>query len=87
MKITIPHVLQQKQNGYKALTSFGLDSPQQGDFGVQIKGGVEWLAKGDELLMPVSEVKQAGRHNLANSLAALALGDAVGLKCQRCWRY
>ena len=66
--------------GNNTLTSFGLDKPQSEDFGLQLKGSVEWLAKGEELLMLVSEVKQAGRHNLANSLAALALGEAVGLE-------
>ena len=65
--------------GYKALSSFGLNKPESGDFGLQTENDVEWLAKGEVLLMPATEVKQAGRHNLANSLAALALGDAVGL--------
>ena len=30
--------------------------------------------------MSVDQVRQPGRHNIANSLAALALGDAAGLK-------
>jgi UDP-N-acetylmuramoylalanine--D-glutamate ligase len=44
------------------------------DFGTQA-----WLMHGDERLMPVAEIRMAGRHNLSNALAALALGDAVGL--------
>jgi len=36
-----------------------------------VKGDDRWLAAGD--------VRLPGRHNLANALAALALGDAVGL--------
>lgn len=62
----------------ETLLSFGLDKPEAGQYGLLVKDSVEWLAKGEELLMPVSEVKQVGRHNLANSLAALALGEAAG---------
>jgi len=64
----------------KSITSFGLDAPKTDDYGLQDKNGTEWLAKGSELLMPVDEIKQPGRHNIANSLAALALGDAAGLE-------
>ena len=64
----------------QSILSFGLDKPAAGQYGIQFKNDVEWLAKGDELLIPVSEVKQVGKHNLANSLAALALGEVAGLK-------
>ncbi|MEH6456105.1 MAG: UDP-N-acetylmuramoyl-L-alanine--D-glutamate ligase [Cocleimonas sp.] len=60
--------------------SFGLDKPKTGQYGLQIQNNIEWLAKGDDLLIPVSEVKQIGKHNIANSLAALALGEVAGLK-------
>src|SRR4029453_13461558 len=33
-----------------------------------------WLARGGELLMPVSDLHLVGRHNAQNALAALALG-------------
>lgn len=59
--------------------SFGLDTPEKGQYGIQLKDDVEWLAKGDDLLIPVVEIKQVGKHNLANSLAALALGEKAGL--------
>ncbi len=49
------------------------------DFGLLLHGGEEWLACGPERLMPASELAMAGRHNLSNALAALALGSAVGL--------
>lgn len=59
---------------------FGLGTPAtRFDFGVRESDGKRWLARGEELLMPVSELKIAGMHNVANALAALALGDAVGL--------
>ncbi|MEB8430609.1 UDP-N-acetylmuramoyl-L-alanine--D-glutamate ligase [Cocleimonas sp. KMM 6892] len=65
----------------KSLVSFGLNQPDAGDFGLILDpdSDQEWLAKGDELLMLVSNIKQPGRHNIANSLAALALGEAAGL--------
>jgi UDP-N-acetylmuramoylalanine--D-glutamate ligase len=64
----------------QSILSFGLDKPEAGHYGLQTQNGIEWLAKGDELLMPVSDVKQVGTHNLANSLAALALGEIAGLQ-------
>jgi UDP-N-acetylmuramoylalanine--D-glutamate ligase len=39
-----------------------------------------WLALGDERLIAADELRIAGRHNVANALAALALGDAAGLE-------
>jgi len=59
--------------------SFGLDAPTGNNFGLRTSGGVEWLAQGAKLLMPVSDVLIAGRHNTSNALAALCLGDAIGL--------
>jgi UDP-N-acetylmuramoylalanine--D-glutamate ligase len=38
-----------------------------------------WLARHGTQLMPVSEMKISGLHNAANALAALALGEALGL--------
>jgi len=65
----------------KSLVSFGFNQPDSGDFGLRTDTNTneEWLAKGEELLMPVSNIKQPGRHNIANSLAALALGEVAGL--------
>lgn len=68
--------------GVKQRVSFGLDAPQAGDYGLLGAGDDEWLAKGDEKLMPASVMRMQGRHNLANGLAALALGEAAGLGSQ-----
>jgi UDP-N-acetylmuramoylalanine--D-glutamate ligase len=38
-----------------------------------------WLARRGSALMPVSALKISGRHNAANALATLALGDALRL--------
>ncbi len=59
--------------------SFGLDAPDFNAFGVRESHGERFLAFEHELLMPVRELKIAGDHNIANALAALALGHAVKL--------
>jgi UDP-N-acetylmuramoylalanine--D-glutamate ligase len=62
------------------LSSFGLlPSDEPGAFQTLQHEGREWLACGREPLLPVSELRIAGRHNVANALAALALGRALGL--------
>ena len=66
--------------GSKEMISFGLDKPKKDQYGLRQKEGLDWLAKGDELLMLASEIKLPGKHNIANSLAALALGEVAGLK-------
>lgn len=60
-------------------SSFGLGHEDSNDFAVVMRGGQLQLAWKREALMPVSELKIAGQHNVANALAALALGHAVGL--------
>lgn len=49
------------------------------EFSLVDQGGEPCLGFNGEPLMPVSDVRIAGRHNTANALAALALGHAVGL--------
>jgi UDP-N-acetylmuramoylalanine--D-glutamate ligase len=58
---------------------FGFGEPSDEDFGVRVLDTGPWICKGTTPLMPVSEVCMPGRHNLANALAALALGEAAGL--------
>ena len=60
--------------------SFGLSEPADGDFGVIDTGAGEWIVRGSERWMPVAHLRMPGRHNLANALAALALGEAAGLE-------
>jgi len=53
---------------------FGLSAPESDmEYGVSEHDGESWLARGSTPLLPVSEIKLAGRHNHANVLAALAL--------------
>lgn len=48
-------------------------------FGVEEHAGEPWLALAREALLPVRELNIAGGHNIANALAALAIGAAAGL--------
>ncbi len=59
---------------------YTLGEPVAGEFGVRDYQGAQWLARGDERIMPVSAIRMAGHHNVVNVLAALALGDAIGLE-------
>lgn len=59
--------------------SFGLTSPADQEWGLKTLEGEIWLAKGHHPLMKVSALRIQGRHNWANALAALALGDILGL--------
>ena len=58
-------------------TSFGLDAPDLKTYGVIREAGQSYLAKGREKLLLASEMGIFGEHNIANALAALALGEAV----------
>ncbi|KAG1663523.1 UDP-N-acetylmuramoylalanine--D-glutamate ligase [Nymphon striatum] len=51
----------------KSLVSFGFDQPEDGQYGLRVDPETheEWLAKGQELLLPVSKIKQPGRHNIS----------------------
>jgi UDP-N-acetylmuramoylalanine--D-glutamate ligase len=61
------------------LISFGLNEPNDGEFGIrQIKHDF-YLAYGDENLLSVNKLQIKGKHQWANALAALALGHAYGL--------
>jgi UDP-N-acetylmuramoylalanine--D-glutamate ligase len=62
---------------------FSLDAPHgPQDYGIVRREGVEWLARGSVVLLPVAEVPLAGRHNLANVLAALAVCSVVGVSVE-----
>ena len=60
-------------------TGFTLGRPGAGDFGLCMAGDVEYLCTHEEQLIETSKLKIRGKHNLANALAALALGQSIGL--------
>jgi len=59
--------------------TFGLDAPDFKGFGLREHNGERYLAFERELLLPVRALRIAGDHNIANALAALALGRALNL--------
>jgi len=73
-----PRVAAQRRAERKTV-AFTLSEPGAGDFGLRRVDGEDWLAHGARPLLPVSAMRLRGRHNAANALAALALGNAVGL--------
>ena len=62
---------------------FTLGVPGRGQFGQRVHAGRSWLAHADARLMPADDLLVPGTHNLANALAALALGTAVDLPMER----
>ena len=58
---------------------FSLESASDAEYRLHPVGGEEWLMRGDEALLPRAALKLSGRHNAANALAALALGEALDL--------
>ncbi len=59
--------------------SFGLGAPDRNGYGLKMHDGESWIFREFEPLMPAAEVRMVGRHNLANGLAGLALGELLGL--------
>ena len=58
---------------------FSLAASSNAEYHLVREGAREWLAREREPLLPLDELKLAGRHNAANALAALALGEALEL--------
>lgn len=58
---------------------FSLHKSEGVDFGLLQQDGVTWLAEGEYPLLAVEQMKLVGTHNIANALAALALGSAMAL--------
>ncbi len=59
--------------------SWRMGEPDLKGFGLRAADGVEFLCHGFDQLLPVGELALQGRHNVANALAALALGASVDL--------
>ena len=61
------------------VVSFGLDAPEEGQYGLRVDEGQNYLARGETLLLSTRELAMYGVHNQLNALAALATGDLLGL--------
>ena len=73
----------QKENKNADVVYFADDAPLQKDvFGIDRRTEETWLVRGEQRLLPLSALRIAGEHNAVNALAAIALGDTVGLSMQ-----
>lgn len=64
----------------KSAKHFGVNMPKQPtDFGTVTCHGSCYFLKGDDVLLYVGDMQLIGEHNVTNVLAALALGDTIGL--------
>ncbi len=61
------------------VVGFSLDPGRDAPFGLVRDGGKTNLAHAGRPLLALGEMRLTGLHNAANALAALALGEAVGL--------
>lgn len=73
-----PIVKGMRQSGRNTI-GFSLQQSHGVDFGLMEADGQTWLAEGEYPLLPVEQMKIVGSHNIANALAALALGSAMAL--------
>ena len=79
-----PLVAAMRSPGQRAL-SFSLRADVGADFALAHGDDNEWwLMRGDERLLPLSQMRIQGLHNAANALASLALGEALGLPRAAC---
>lgn len=65
--------------GAQRTVSFGPDVPEDVQYGLRVEDGITYLARGKQLLIATHEMALRGQHNCMNALAALAIGDLMGL--------
>lgn len=73
-----PAVLVMAEEGRRC-ARFSLKETVDAEYRLAQIDGREWLVCQHVGLMPVADVRLKGRHNIANALAAVALGEAAGL--------
>jgi UDP-N-acetylmuramoylalanine--D-glutamate ligase len=74
-------VVRMPRSGTRVIT-FGLETPADFSLVTPTTDRQPWLARRGDALLPLSALKIPGRHNAANALATLALGDALRLPMQ-----
>jgi UDP-N-acetylmuramoylalanine--D-glutamate ligase len=67
------------KNMDRNIIGFTLSEPMDNSYGLRIYNKERWLVYGDKKLMPAEKLNIRGDHNIANSLAALAMGNAINL--------
>jgi UDP-N-acetylmuramoylalanine--D-glutamate ligase len=79
-----PQVMRMRQPGRRS-ACFSLSAPRApDDYGLIERGSETWFARGTEMLFAASELRLPGRHNLANTLAAMALARSLGVSAEAC---
>lgn len=65
----------------KKIISFGLNKQKLNsqEFSLQVINQKVFIAKGNQILLPIEKMLIKGQHNWANALAALTIGHAIGL--------
>ncbi|HSS63901.1 MAG TPA: UDP-N-acetylmuramoyl-L-alanine--D-glutamate ligase [Gammaproteobacteria bacterium] len=63
----------------RSCIGFSLSAPRGNDFGLVDRNGEVWLGRGSEPLVGLAALPLPGLHNAANCLAALAMGEALGV--------
>jgi UDP-N-acetylmuramoylalanine--D-glutamate ligase len=63
---------------FETVISFGMDEPEEGQYGIRNEDGIDYLARGGTMLIAISDMAMRGRHNQENALAALAAGEILG---------
>lgn len=58
---------------------FTMKKPTNNDFGLCEFEGKNWLCHGKDRLLAIDEIKIKGAHNIANALAALAMGSVLNI--------
>lgn len=67
------------ENASMNLVHYGLHGSDLHKFSTADISGELYIVKGFSPLMPIKQLKLRGDHNISNALAALALGDSVGI--------
>ncbi len=70
----------ERTKGIDNVITFGLDEPEEGQYGIRTEEGIDYLARGDTLLIATHELGMVGLHNQANALAAMAAGELLELE-------
>lgn len=64
------------------IVGFTMNEPADNDFGVRYYDNEAWLCRGRTRLLAVASLKIKGSHNVANALAALAIGTLLNIPLQ-----
>jgi len=66
--------------GIERIITFGLDAPDDDQYGIRYDDDVAYLARGEKLLIATADLAMFGSHNQANALAALAAGELLDIE-------